>query len=202
MNPESLESTLIQLTRDLVLIESIDAKPEERRRCFQLARNHLDEFNSLNFRSYESNGYESLIVLPEGIDAPETLFCAHLDVIDHSGAEHYRSEIREGRIYGPGAGDMKGALAIILTLFRNLMVSKPETSVGLAITSDEEKGGENGARFLVEDVGLKAGAVIIPDGGSIDRITLEEKGILHLKIIASGESAHAARPWLGKNPSL
>lgn len=200
MNPESLESALIQLTRDLVLIENIDAKPKERRRCFQLARNHLDELNSLNFRSYESNGYESLIVLPEGIDAPETLFCAHLDVIDHSGAEHYRSEIREGRIYGPGAGDMKGALAIILTLFRNLMVSKPETSVGLAITSDEEKGGENGARFLVEDVGLKAGAVIIPDGGSIDRITLEEKGILHLKIIANGESAHAARPWLGKNP--
>ena len=82
-------------------------------------------------------------------------FCAHLDVIDHSGAEHYRSEIREGRIYGPGAGDMKGALAIILTLFRNLMVSKPETSVGLAITSDEEKGGENGYRISLSGGGRR-----------------------------------------------
>lgn len=200
MNPESLRSQLIQLTRALVLIESTDAKPEERRRCFQLVQNHLDEFSSLNIRFYESNGYESLVALLDQVDIPEILFCAHLDVIDHSGPEHYRSELSEDRIYGPGAGDMKGALAIILTLFRYLMATRPDISVGIAITSDEEKGGENGARFLVEDIGLRAGSVIIPDGGSIDRITLEEKGILHLRIAAQGKSAHAARPWFGKNP--
>ena len=199
-NDELLESQLIQLTRDLVLIESTNAKPEERHRCFQLVRNHLDEMPELNLKSYENCGYESLVALPNGLDVPAVLFCAHLDVIEHSGPEHYRSELRKGRIYGPGSGDMKGALAIILTLFRHLLKEKPNAAIGLAITSDEEQGGEHGARFLIEEIGLRAGTVIIPDGGSIDQITVEEKGILHLRAIAEGESAHAARPWLGRNP--
>lgn len=199
-NNELLESQLIQLTRDLVLIESTDAKPEERHRCFQLARNHLDEIPNLSLQSYENFGYESLVALPQGIDVPAILFCAHLDVVEHSGPEHYRSKIEEGRIYGPGSGDMKGALAIILTLFRHLLKEHPDASIGLAITSDEERGGEHGARFLIEEVGLRAGTVIIPDGGSIDRVTIEEKGILHLRVKAEGEAAHAARPWLGRNP--
>lgn len=195
-----LESQLIQLTRDLVLIESTDAKPEERHRCFQLVRNHLDEIPGLTLKSYENFGYESLVALPNGLDVPEILFCAHLDVVEHSGPEHYRSHLRDGRIYGPGSGDMKGALAIILTLFRNLLKSHPHSAIGLAITSDEEKGGDHGARFLVEEIGLRAGSVIIPDGGSIDEVTVEEKGILHMRINSVGESAHAARPWLGNNP--
>jgi len=197
---ELLKSQLVGLTRDLVLIESTDAKPEERHRCFQLVRNHLDEVPRLNLKTYESFGYESLVALPEGIDIPAILFCAHLDVVEHSGPEHYRSKIEEGRIYGPGSGDMKGALAIILTLFRHLLRELPGASLGLAITSDEERGGEHGARFLVEEIGLRAGSVIIPDGGSIDRITVEEKGILHLRVKANGEAAHAARPWFGRNP--
>ena len=199
-NDESLESQLIQLTRDLVLIESTDAKPEERRRCFQLVRNHLDELPNLNLKPYENFGYESLLALPAGVDIPTILFCAHLDVVEHLGPEYYRSRLSDGRIHGPGAGDMKGALAIVLTLFHHLRSEKPNLPIGLAVTSDEEQGGEHGARFLVEECGLRAGAVIIPDGGSIDKITVEEKGILHLVLSFQGESAHAARPWLGQNP--
>ncbi len=199
-NNEMLESQLIQLTRDLVLIESTDSKPEERRRCFQLVRNHLDEIPNVVLNSYENFGYESLVALPKGTDVPTVLFCAHLDVVEHSESDRYFSELRDGRIYGPGSGDMKGALAIILTLFRHLLNEFPQASIGLAITSDEERGGEHGARFLLDEIGIRAGSVVIPDGGSIDEITIEEKGILHLKILAKGESAHAARPWLGHNP--
>ncbi|MEM1441490.1 MAG: M20/M25/M40 family metallo-hydrolase [Verrucomicrobiota bacterium] len=199
MDRDRLQAQLVQLTRDLVLIESTDARPEERRRCFQLIRNHLEEIEGIELRTLEKNGYESLVILPQGCDRPEVLFCGHLDVVEHPDPESYRSEVREGRIYGPGTGDMKGQLAILVQLVRELWRETPGLPVGLAISSDEEKGGESGVKFLVEEVGLDAGVAVIPDGGSLTDIIIEEKGILHLELRSKGEAAHAARPWLGDN---
>jgi succinyl-diaminopimelate desuccinylase len=72
--------------------------------------------------------------------------------------------------------------------------------LGLAITSDEERGGNSGMRFLFDEVGLRCDVALIPDGGSLNEVTVEEKGILHLNIQCNGHSSHAARPWLGNNP--
>jgi len=198
-DPERLERTLVQLTRDLILIESTDARPEERERCFQFVRNHLEAIPDVELQRFEDGGYESLVVLPSGCTRPEVLFCGHLDVVEHPDSGAYRSDIRDGRIHGPGAGDMKGQLAILIQLVRHLWRVRPGLPIGLAITSDEERGGEHGVRFLVEEAGVDAGVVVMPDGGSLADITVAEKGILHLRLRAGGTAAHAARPWLGVN---
>lgn len=140
-----------------------------------------------------------MVALPRGVENPEILFCGHLDVIEHPELAQYTSWMEDGRIYGPGAGDMKGAVAIMLELFRSMQRRHPGISSGLAITSDEEKGGEKGVRYLVEEEGLRCGQAIIPDGGSLNEMTIEEKGILHLRVVSHGQAAHAARPWLGRN---
>lgn len=199
LEPSRLRERLIQLTRDLVLIESTDDRPDERARCFQLIQNHLDEVPGLEIQMLEKNGYETLLALPRGIETPQVLLCGHLDVVKHIVPGSYQSTVEDGRIYGPGAGDMKGQLAIMIELIRHFGRVSPDLSLGLAITSDEERGGESGVKFLVEEFGLRAGVAIIPDGGSLNDVTVEEKGILHAKVIASGEAAHAARPWLGVN---
>lgn len=199
MNETNLRQRLIQLTRDLVLIESTENRAEERQRCFQLVRNHLEELPAIEIKILEKNGYESMLALPVGIERPEILLCGHLDVVHHTEPDSYRSEVHDGKIYGPGTGDMKGQLAIMIELIRLLGNRYPGLSVGMAITSDEERGGENGVRFLLEEAGLSCGEAIIPDGGSINRIIVQEKGIIHLALESNGVSAHAARPWLGKN---
>lgn len=196
----ALRDRLIRLTRDLIVIESTDSRPEERARCFQLLRNHLDGVPGVDLHRHEYGGYESLVALPEGVDRPEILLCAHLDVVEHPQPESYRSELCDGRIVGAGAGDMKGQLAILLELFRKWHHERPGLSLGLAITSDEEQGGEAGVRCLVEEGGLRCGVAIIPDGGALNRITVEEKGILHVRVVARGHASHAARPWLAENP--
>lgn len=200
MAMNKLEERLVQATRDLILMESTDSRPEERRRCFQWIRNHLEEVPELQIDMFESDGYESMLVRPRGITHPKILCCAHLDVVEHPEPDSYRSEVRDGRIYGPGAGDMKGALAILLEITRSLLSEHRKVSYGLVITSDEERGGENGLRYLVEEVGLRCEAAIVPDGGSLRDVIIEEKGIMHLRLTARGVSAHAARPWLGENP--
>lgn len=194
-----LTDRLTSLTRDLILIPSTDGRPGERQRAFQFFLNHLQGLPDLEIRTYDSGGYESLVVLPKGITQPDVLLCGHLDVVEHPKLESYRSAIADGKIIGPGAGDMKGALSILLELFLQNHRRRAGISLGLAITSDEEIGGYHGLRFLVEENGLRCRLAIIPDGGSLNDITLEEKGILHQRVHASGEAAHAARPWLVEN---
>ena len=126
----------------------------------------------------------------------------HLDVIEHGEASLYRTEIRDGRIIGPGAGDMKGQLAIMIELYRALQQRHPGLSVGVAITSDEERGGENGIGYLFGEAGVRCGVALVPDGGSPSEVTVEEKGILHLELSVEGREIHAARPWLAPNAVL
>lgn len=195
-----LQKRLVALTRDLILIPSDASRPEDIERCFEFVINHVESLDNIAVKKHYHCDIPSLVVLPRNLDQPKVLLCGHLDVITHSDAHSYRSHIADGRIIGPGSADMKGPLAILIEIFRNLHTQYDNLPLGLAITSDEERGGESGMRFLFDEVGLRCGVAMIPDGGSLNEITVEEKGILHLKIRCDGHSAHAARPWLGNNP--
>lgn len=190
---------LVSLTRDLVSIQSTKHLPLERARAFSFLRNHLEAVESLEIRDVESGGLASLVALPKGVDVPDVLMLGHVDVIDHPDPAVYQSTVAHGRIFGPGAGDMKGQVAIMLKLLCDLQRQRPGTSVGLAVTSDEESGGMHGARYLFDELGLRCGLALVPDGGSINDVTISEKGILHVQLSATGKESHAARPWLVPN---
>jgi succinyl-diaminopimelate desuccinylase len=69
--------------------------------------------------------------------------------------------------------------------------------LGILITGDEEIGGASGARSALAE--LSCDFCIALDGGRVEKIVVKEKGVLRLKVIASGKTAHGARPWLGVN---
>jgi succinyl-diaminopimelate desuccinylase len=196
---DRIRERLVALTRDLMLVPSIPSRPEDIRHCFGMVRNHLEAIGGVSVTPYEDGGYPSLVATPSGCDWAEVLILAHLDVIAHPDHSVYTSEVREGRIYGPGAGDMKGQLAIALEVFRAILRRDPNAAIGLAVTSDEEIGGESGAGYLFGRAGLRCGLALIPDGGSLTQVTVEEKGILHLEVTSRGKAGHAARPWLAEN---
>jgi succinyl-diaminopimelate desuccinylase len=196
---EVLKSRLIELTRDLILIPSTRERPDEIERCMEFVVNHA-ESDGVDVRRFNDHGSPSAVILPLGVERPEVLLLAHIDVVARPDGTEYRSAVRDGRIYGPGSGDMKGELAILLELFRDFHARRPGASVGLAVTSDEEHGGNHGTRFLFEQAGLRCGVAVLPDSGTIHEIAVEEKGILHLRLTAHGPSGHASRPWLVENP--
>ena len=197
--PNSTLDRLLALTRDLMLIPSTESRPTERARCFALCREHLDAVDGIEIREYECNGFASLVAGARGVEVPGVLLVGHLDVIEHPSVEVYQSSIRDGRIWGPGAGDMKGQCAIMLDLFCELHRRFPGLPLGIAFTSDEERGGDDGVRYLFETLGLRCGMAILPDGGSIHRVTVEEKGIFQARLRVVGHEGHAAAPWLGPN---
>ena len=194
----ALRDRLVALTRDLILVPSSAAHPAEIERSLDLLRIQLDTVAGVRLEEHRCEDVPALVALPAGVATPEILLLAHVDVVDHGNLGVYRSQVRDGRICGPGAGDMKGALAVLTTLFTELHQRHPGISLGLAVTADEESGG-HGARHLVAQ-GLTCGVALLPDGGSIDRVVAAEKGILHLDAEWRGVSTHAAYPWEGHNP--
>ena len=182
-----------------MLIPSTESRPEERAQCFALCRRHLDAVPGVEIREYQSRGFASLVAGARGVEVPGILLVGHLDVIEHPSVHVYQSSLRDGRIWGPGSGDMKGQCAIMLELFCDLQRRFPGLPLGIAFTSDEERGGDDGVRFLFETVGLRCGLAMVPDGGSINRVTVEEKGILQARLRVMGKEGHAAAPWLGPN---
>ena len=169
------------------------------RRAIEWVGNHLESLEGVVVHSHETKGVLSLVALPEGCEEPDVVMFGHVDVVHHPDRESYRSELVDGRICGPGTGDMKGIVAIMLELFRYFHLQSPGVPLGLAITTDEELGGENGTRALIEEHGLRCKIGMVPDGGSLDEVVVEEKGILHLHLESTGIACHAARPWLGEN---
>ena len=55
---EHLEGRLVRLTRDLVLIESTDSRPDERARCFQLIKNHLEGLERVRLIDHHCEEYQ------------------------------------------------------------------------------------------------------------------------------------------------
>lgn len=196
---ETLRKRLVELTRDLILIPSTADRPEEIERCMEFVIHHADVGGGVTLHRYREGGSPCTVFLPGSAPNPAILLLAHLDVVSLPPGAEYGSAVRDGRIYGPGAGDMKGELAILLELFRAIHERYPGAPLGLAVTSDEERGGAHGTRFLFERAGLRCGVAIVPDSGSLNDIAVEEKGTLHLRITARGAAGHGSRPWLADN---
>ena len=110
--------------------------------------------------------------------------------------------VRDGRLYGRGAADMKGGIAASIVALAALAQHRDawQGEVVLALSGDEESMGTLGAAWLLEHVPeTRADAVIIGDAGSPAVVRFGEKGFLWVEIDAVGRPAHGAHVHLGDN---
>ena len=75
MHEQAIEDRLVALTRDLILIPSIHARPEDQRRAFELIKHHLESIENIEVKEYECNSIPSLVAAPKGCKKPEILMC-------------------------------------------------------------------------------------------------------------------------------
>lgn len=146
----------------------------------------------------KNNGVESFIACNKKTKKPEIGFLVHADVVAGR-QDQFRLKIKKKLAYGRGVSDMKFSIPIGYTLLNNLIESRSPLSFALIITTDEEHGGFNGAKYLVEKYKLKPKILIVPDGGDNFIFVDKAKGVCALKIEATGIPAHSSRIWEGKN---
>ena len=192
---------VVKLTQDLIRFKSMHACPEEIQSCMRFMESFLTR-HGVGFRRIEQNGFPTLLVLRPDGSAP-VLLMSHIDVVD-APDELFEPRVENGKLFGRGSIDDKYAAALSLALVVELMEklkargkTLADLPCGLLISCDEEIGGHNGAQAALAQ--LKTDFAIALDGGHLRKIVTKEKGIVRLKLIGRGKTAHGARPWLGEN---
>jgi acetylornithine deacetylase len=129
----------------------------------------------------------------------------HVDVVPEGAADMwvtppYEPDIREGRMYGRGAGDMKAGIVSYLTAFKAMRLAglQPAAEVQMQSVIEEECSG-NGA--LAAMLALpKTDAVIIPEPGpGMDALYTAEVGVVWAWVTVSGRPAHVRDMQAGLN---
>jgi acetylornithine deacetylase len=132
----------------------------------------------------------NVIATPQG--SPQLVFSTHFDCVPPFVA----SRADGVRIHGRGSCDAKGILAAQVAAADRLM-RDGETRVGLVFVVGEERGSD-GARRANE--AATGGCRFLIDGEPTDnRLGLATRGILRLKLRASGRAAHSSFPELGES---
>jgi succinyl-diaminopimelate desuccinylase len=192
---------LLTLTEDLIRFKTMHSQPEEIQRCTAFIEDYLNQCGA-NYRRLDHADSPSIIVMPQNNVAP-ILLMSHIDVVDGPD-ELFQPRLKENALYGRGSIDDKYAVALSLVFVKNYLQQlqkegkdQNDLPFGILITADEEIGGANGARKALKKI--KAEFCIALDGGGLKKIVIKEKGIVKLKLIARGRTAHGARPWLGEN---
>jgi acetylornithine deacetylase len=127
------------------------------------------------------------------------LWEAHLDTVPADGmtVEPFAGEVRDGRLYGRGACDVKAGVAAMLTAFARLALAPHgSTAVTLAFTVDEEHT-FLGVQALVAD-GVRADLAVVAEPTGLDLIT-SHKGVVRWTVETRGVACHSSRPQDGVN---
>ena len=135
------------------------------------------------------------------------VYNGHLDTYPVGDAAQWSVEplaaiVKDGRLYGRGAVDMKGGIAasILATLLLAEIRDAWAGEVVVTLAGDEETMGPLGTQFLLERFPEASGDVMITgDAGSPDVIRFGEKGMIWLDLEAEGKAAHGAHVHLGVN---
>ncbi|MFC2165982.1 ArgE/DapE family deacylase [Acidobacteriota bacterium] len=122
---------------------------------------------------------------------PSLMLNGHMDTVGVEGMKNpFSPEIRDGKLYGRGAQDMKGSLAAMLTAFKALTDSNVQLKGDLvfAAVADEEHG-SIGTEALIQE--YKTDAAIVTEPSGLD-IGLAHRGFYVFEITTQGFATHGS----------
>jgi succinyl-diaminopimelate desuccinylase len=189
-NYEQIVDFLIPLFEELEFkcerIEMPEKVYESRQKRECLKGKRMNLLASKNF-----NAEESVVVY------------THLDVVPAGEGwtrDPFDAEVKEGKIYGRGVADSKGAVASLVTALKimNEEELSPKYNIRVALTTDEEVGPYSGLCFFADEGLLRGDYCLCMDGDS-DGIIVTTNGVINWEIKVKGKSCHSSTPFLGVN---
>lgn len=185
-----------ELTKEMVKFRTVESKEEEFRKCREFIKDYFSD-SDLIIREHELNNHTSVVVMNQETYDPEVMFHGHFDVVDGKD-ELFEPVEEDGKIYGRGTADMKAGLACMMRVMKELEGS--EVPVMLAATSDEEIGGLDGTKYLIDELYTPSfGISSEPNNveGTYMDIIAKQKGLITFKISREEPLFHSTKPWKG-----
>ena len=196
---------LISLAQQLIAVPTPNP-PGNERAAAETAADTLRNLGFPDIEIYEQIEQRANLIctFETGREGPTLLLNGHLDTkppdpLSEWESDPYVGDIRDGRLYGLGAADMKGpdaalvyGLAAAVSCFGDQLSGK----VLLALTADEEAGAVYGPRFLVEDLGIRADSCLIAEPCGItqnwEMLPLISRGVTCFHFRISGTQTHSS----------
>jgi len=136
---------------------------------------------------------------------PSIIVAGHYDVVPVDERKWdtppFEAVEKNGRVFGRGTADQKGALVSSIISIRELIEERGEHLCGKIVvvaTPDEEVGGSAGFGWLMEDKKVSADECLVTDGG-METLVIAASGTLRAKLTSLGQSGHSSKPWLARN---
>ena len=180
---------LAQQTLNLANIPSVTQ--EEERLCLLLLNWIQESFPQATFRRER----HSFWMTPRPLQArPTVALVGHMDTVPQANEQRYLQA--DNRVYGLGACDMKGGLAVMMHL---LAGPAPDSCNLVGIFYDREEGpySDNGLDLLLPNLPPIELAIVLEP--TSNRIQAGCVGSMHCSLNFRGRRAHSARPWQGDN---
>src|SRR5579859_5995832 len=211
---EARKDELVALTVDLIRFPTVNPPGEAYRPCAEylgerLRRRGFDvDYVRAEGTPGDSDKYPRINVVArregEG-SGPCVHFNGHLDVVQTGAGwsvDPFAGRVKDGKVFGRGACDMKGGLAAAVIAVEALLDSGLKLPGALEVsgTVDEESGGYGGVAYLAERGWFskpKVDHVIIPEPLNVDRVCVGHRGVWWAEIETHGRIAHGSMPFLG-----
>lgn len=130
-------------------------------------------------------------------DRPTIALVGHLDTVRC--AEDQPTEIRDGRVYGCGATDMKSGVATMLALLKRWPSLDAARPIWIFYDKEEGPHTENGLEPVLANGNLPEIDLAVVLEPTDRAIQMGCMGTIHAHLTVRGKRAHSARPWHGDN---
>jgi len=202
-------SETLALLKDLISRESVTPKDAG---CQDVL---VERLGKIGFKEERLNFADTQnIWLKRGEAKPLLTFLGHTDVVppgplDRWDSPPFEPTIRDGKLYGRGAADMKGGIACFITAVERFIAKHPDHqgSIAMMITSDEEGIATNGVVKVVEVLEKRNEKIdwcLVGEPSSdkkiADVIRVGRRGSLCAKLTIHGIQGHVAYPEIADNP--
>ena len=203
-----MKNETLELAQALIRRKSITPEDEG---CQQLI---MDRLVPLGFKAevFRCNDVVNLWIR-HGDARPLVVLAGHTDVVPPGPLEKWNSDpfeptVRDGKLYGRGAADMKTSVAAFVTAAERFVAAHPSHrgSIALLITSDEEGASVDGTVRVVEELKRRGETIdycVVGEPSSVERfgdtIKNGRRGSLTGRLVVQGVQGHVAYPQRGKN---
>jgi acetylornithine deacetylase/succinyl-diaminopimelate desuccinylase family protein len=203
MNEKTLARALVAILSDLIAIPSAYPPGES----VAIARYAADRLKAAGYRTKvlaRRPGVDN-VVARLGRGSPRIVFNAHVDTVGVGERADWKTDplkavLRDGQVFGLGAGNCKGSMAVQLWLAEEIARRGGPRRGELCFTfvADEENLGPEGMSFL-RDAGHVQPEVLILGAQTENQMIISERGVFWARITTKGKAAHAGNPAAGDN---
>jgi len=130
------------------------------------------------------------------LEKTEWLINSHLDVVPGT-PNQFIPQTKGGKVWGRGAADTKSSCALILANAASWNELAKDKHLTFMLVTDEEIGGDSTKEILGQMPALRGAIFLEPTSG--EKMIVQAKGIIQLKITSTGKVSHGSRPWDGEN---